>query len=314
MKKVVISLSVLLLIALISIYILIPQKLSISEVAFSNCNESGAIRTVFNETSWRKWWPEKSTAQLIDTSSILHYKGSGFKIDNRFHNAVEIFIINNQDTVPSKLQVLNSNGDSVLLYWTAKMNAGNNPFRRIIRYRVAHDIKIKMNEILTKLSIFLQTSENIYGFKFFITISSDSTLIATSKKFSNYPSTEEIYSMIESLRRYAAMHKAKENNKPMLNVKVLENKEFETTVALPVNKKLVGKGEIFFSRFVPWKGLTADVRGGTSTVNEALRQMVFYLTDHQMMQMAVPHQSLITDRRSEPDTTKWLTRIYIPVP
>jgi hypothetical protein len=29
--------------------------------------------------------------------------------------------------------------------------------------------------------------------------------------------------------------------------------------------------------------------------------------------MAIPYQSLVTDRMKEPDTMKWLTRLYVPV-
>jgi hypothetical protein len=30
--------------------------------------------------------------------------------------------------------------------------------------------------------------------------------------------------------------------------------------------------------------------------------------------MAIPFQSLVTDRSKQPDTTKWITNIYTPVP
>ena len=49
----------------------------------------------------------------------------------------------------------------------------------------------------------------------------------------------------------------------MLNVKKLNESEFKTTVAIPINKVLPGNGKIFFRRFVPWKVLVAEVRGGS---------------------------------------------------
>ena len=85
-------------------------------------------------------------------------------------------------------------------------------------------------------------------------------------------------------------------------------------VAIPTNKQLKGNGKIFFSRFVPWKVLTAEVHGGSGNVEEALHQMKVYMGDYQKTAMAIPFQSLVTDRSKETDTLKWITNIYVPVP
>ena len=100
----------------------------------------------------------------------------------------------------------------------------------------------------------------------------------------------------------------------MLHVKTLNDSTFETMVAIPVNKKLEGNGTISFSRFVPWKVLTAEVIGGNKTVEEALKQMKVLISDYQISSMAIPFESLVTDRSQQPDTSKWVTNIYTPVP
>ncbi len=145
-------------------------------------------------------------------------------------------------------------------------------------------------------------------------MSKDSTMVATKVVTASYPTTAEIYSLIDNLESYIKSNGAKENNFPMLNVRKLENSEFETMVAIPTNKELEGNGKIFFSRFVPWKVLTAEVSGGNSTVEEAFRQMKLYMSEYQKTAMAIPFQSLVTDRIQEPDTLKWVTNIYVPVP
>jgi hypothetical protein len=38
-----------------------------------------------------------------------------------------------------------------------------------------------------------------------------------------------------------------------------------------------------------------------------------YISDHQYADAAVPYQSLITNRVTEKDTTKWVTKICYPV-
>ena len=171
-----------------------------------------------------------------------------------------------------------------------------------------------MSDILSHLQIFLAKSENIYGIYIHEIISKDSTLIAARVTTTGYPTTPDIYNLIANLRTYIQAEGAKENNFPMLNVKQINDTTFESMVAIPVNKYLKGNDKIFNKRFVPWKVLTAEVKGGTYTVNHALEQMAIYRNDYQIKAMAIPFASLVTDRIKQPDTLQWITKIYTPVP
>ena len=64
---------------------------------------------------------------------------------------------------------------------------------------------------------------------------------------------------------------------------------------------------------VPGKILVAEVKGGAYTADEALRQLTMYMDDNHLVSPAIPFQSLVTERSKEPDTTKWITKIYFPV-
>ena len=128
------------------------------------------------------------------------------------------------------------------------------------------------------------------------------------------PLKANIYNLIGNLRKYINLKDAKETNYPMLHINKINDTAFKTMVAVPVNKYLEGNGKIFNKRFVPWKVLTAEVKGGTYTVNEAIDQMAIYRSDYQIQAMALPFASLVTDRSEEPDTLQWITRIYTPIP
>ena len=171
-----------------------------------------------------------------------------------------------------------------------------------------------MTGILNSLDNFLQKEDNIYGVHFDIGMSEDSTLVMTKGSTTSYPSEKYIYGMIGELKQYISQEGALETNHPMLDVKKISDQKYESMVAIPVNKELPGKGSILFSRFVPWKVLTAEVKGGVKTVEEALRQMDLYISDHQLTRMAISFQSLVTNRMEQPDSTQWVTRIYTPVP
>ena len=73
------------------------------------------------------------------------------------------------------------------------------------------------------------------------------------------------------------------------------------------------RGGIFSRKLVRGHYLETDVHGGSGAVNSALDRMNNYISDYGRTVMAIPFFSLMTDRSKEPDTTKWVTRIYYPI-
>jgi hypothetical protein len=59
--------------------------------------------------------------------------------------------------------------------------------------------------------------------------------------------------------------------------------------------------------------LVTDVNGGPSAIKYAFDRLEEYVSDTKRIPPAIPFESLITDRRKERDTSKWITRIYYPV-
>jgi len=270
-----------------------------------------------DERSWKNWWPKKfadENEKATNHDSSFFYNGYSYNLDEVFYNSVSVAVAKNNTLIHSRINLIKISLDSVVVIWKCELNAGSNPLKRILNYQRANQLGEDFSSILLSFKNYVEQPENIYGVEFNVIMSQDSTMVATKMFSKNYPNTADIYSMIGRLKNYISLENAKENNLPMLNVKRREDSTFETMVAIPVNKQLPGKGNIFFSRFVPWKVLTAEVHGGNKTVANALDQMKIYMSDYQKTAMAIPFQSLITDRSKEPDTSKWITRIYTPVP
>lgn len=316
MRTILIGVFILCLLIVAAIYIFIPGKIQIVTTENANCNVSGAFRKLSDFSTWQIWWPQSEDSSGRDNKSqaSLSFNGYHFQPTGKFYNSIEISINGENISAESRLTIIRLSLDSAILIWKCELNSGLNPFAKIEKYREAKKLKSNMAEVLKRLGVFLRKKENIYGIDLHVTMSHDSTLIAIKKSTDTLPSTAEIYGLIGQLEKYVLLQGAKANNFPMLHVKKLGNQNFETMVAIPVNRELPANGKIFFSRFVPWKVLTAEVKGGTSTVNEALRQMKLYINDYQITSMALPFESLVTDRMNQPDTTKWITRIYTPVP
>ncbi|MEP7229124.1 MAG: hypothetical protein ABI691_02665 [Ginsengibacter sp.] len=308
MKKLLVAVLII-VIAFVSIYIFIPAKITFSKVIFIKTKPTIANRFLMDETKWNNWFP---FAEGVDKG--YRYNNYNYSIKKQMMNTAEILMENKQASLKSIASIISMNKDSIAIEWKSEFPKSFNPIKKLMNYFNARGLQKNMNDILNQLKIFLENTEKVYGFNFHEIISKDSTLIATKCETTTYPTTNDIYTLVKNLKQYIYNNGAKESNYPMLHVKQLDNNTFETMVAIPINKRLEGNGIIFSKRFVPWKVLTARINGGNYTVNKGFKQMELYLTDFQKTAMAIPFASLETDRNLQPDTSKWITSIYTPVP
>ncbi len=167
--------------------------------------------------------------------------------------------------------------------------------------------------MLDSMKCFLEKEENIYGINVQRTKVKDTLLVATKNTLSNYPSIENVYTLISILRNYIKANDAVETGYPMLNVRTSDSIHFETMVALPVNKFLNNHERILHKEMVPGNILVTEAKGGLYNVAKAFNSLKDYVEDHQLQSPAIPFESLIIDRLHEPDTTKWITKIYYPI-
>jgi len=311
MKKWIIYLTILLFIILLCLpYLLIPNSLRVSEAIRVNLKSTSAFRTLLNDNDWHKWWPSK---EIQKGDSSRNYAGFTFTTGEHFYNAIGIDIQKGKIKRESRLNIVPVGMDSVFLVWEYQFPASLNPFIRMKEYRESAASKKAMHDILQSMQGFLNKPENIYGINIHVELSKDTTLISTKFRTAGYPSTTEIYQHIKELRAYAKANQAKENNYPMLHVGRIDD-HYESMVALSLNKALKSSGNFEFKRFVPWKVLTAEVRGGYGSIHQAHIQFNFFIQDYSLLQMANSFESLVTDRSLEKDTTKWITRFYTPIP
>ena len=269
------------------VYIFIPREHKISKVIKGKCSILAANRCFTDTSKWAKWWPQGVP---------------GYEITGVYYNEVRVRLRTAGDTgIGGVMRIAQINMDSVVVGWESE----------VVRHK--KEVGENIDVILNAFKSYVEKPENIYGVTFKQTFSKDSTLITLNLISTNYPTTALIYRMIDSLKDYAASQHAKEINYPMLNVSQVSNTEYKVMVALSLDRTLAGTGRIVIKRFVPWKMLEGEVYGGTSLVNRALRQLYLFRDDHRLSIMAVPFQSLITDRSKEQDSTKWVTKVCAPI-
>ncbi len=282
-----------------SLYFFVPSNITLSQTIIGKSHIDAANRYFTDTSQWARWWPAN---------------GCTYAIKGVFYNDVRLSVrYKDESPFEGDIRIAQLNKDSILIGWECIVPAGNNPLKKITAYRKSKAFRQNMLTILQAYSHFIQDSKNIYGINFARTFSKDSTLITMNGTFPDYPSTARIYQWIDSLRDYAAGQGAAEINYPMLNVSKLNATQYKVMVALSLNKELPGTNRIIIKRFVPWKMIEGEAHGGVYSVEKAFEQLYHFRDDHQLSIMAIPFQSLITDRRQEQDTTKWITKVCAPV-
>jgi hypothetical protein len=87
-----------------------------------------------------------------------------------------------------------------------------------------------------------------------------------------------------------------------------------TKIGIPIDREIDVTGTAYeIKRMVLGNILISEVTGGPYTSKNATKQVELYMNDHKRKSPAIPYESLVVDRSAEPDTAKWVTRIYYPV-
>lgn len=314
MRKVLLMIVIILGLILTSLYLLSSTNAHNSSTVTINCNINAVNRYLMNENKWKTWWPGEVKYDSSTQKNEFDYQGYKYIIKEYKYNLINIQTVTKNSKLDGSILFVQLSADSVLLEWKYSLPITSNPVKRFFLKREMKKVHSNAMNIIKNLKTFIENQVNVYGIAFHERMSNDSTLVALRCTTKHYPSTKDVYSLVAQLRKYIKEQGGKEYNFPMLNVKKLNDSTFESMVALPVNKFLPGNGEILYKRYVPWKVLMAEVKGGSYTVENALRQMNIYINDYQKKAMALPFQSLVTDRSKQPDTSKWITRIYTPIP
>ncbi len=308
--------SVLFLLSLACIYGFIPGEPVISKVVLVESSPNKIYKYLSEENNWARWWPRKTDSPSRTSgheNDSFKYDGYNYQLNQALFNAVEVHIRNKTSKIKTFVTIVSLKKDSVEVKWQFSFVASQNPVKRIQQHLQAKDLEENMEAILYALQSFLERKENVYGINIRQEKVKDTLLVATKLLKANYPSTLEINNLINNLRGYIIQQGASETNYPMVHVTTLDSSRFETMIAIPVNKALRDSGNFLFKRMVPGNILVTEVKGGRNTINKAFAQLENYLSDYRLETPAIPFESMVTDRFNEPDTTKWITRIYFPV-
>jgi len=312
MKKWIIAAALLVLLFIVSTYIFIPSQIIVARTITATANPIATYRFLANDSNWASWWP--GSVGNAANHAVFEAGGYQFRKTSNMYEYFDILISKGGSTEKSLLYLFTLGLDSIRIKWSTAISSGNNPFSRIRNYLHAEETGQQMDDILSAMQKHISVVKNLYGIDIRKEKVKLDNMVSITRVINRPPGIGDLYDMIRQMKNYISQSQAKEPDAPITHTTPLDNGYFSVLVAVPVERYLPGKDSIVPKKML--KGgdiLVSDVTGGKSKIDSVMKLMDQYVSDHRNIRIAVPFQSLITDRSSEPDSNKWFTKVYFPI-
>ncbi len=314
MKKWILVLLAFLGISLSVIYLSIPSNLSITSIASVNTTDVGTERFLIDESKWPLWWYDSAVAnKKIPEGNIYSRNGFDFSISNKFYKSVDIDITRNDLHISSKLVILPYTLDSTGLQWTCSIPTSNNPITKINTYLGAKELKKNMDTVLRNMVQFLSKLENVYGIPIVRDRLKDTLYVTAKKTFTTKPGIKEVYGLIANIQQYVTKNGATQSGSPIFNITEMDSSHFQLMAGIPVNNQLKEAEGFAMKYMVKGSFMISEVVGGDAAIKKASQSLQQYFIDFRRTSMAMNFTMLVTDRMLQPDSSKWITKLYQPV-
>ncbi len=314
MKKIFLFLLLLLALFTAGTYMLIPSVISVSGAVVAKTTDIGTERILMNDSSWVHWWPaEKKGMQKADPKTGFQGGGYLFRETGKFYKSLSISIGNEEHTLPSKLLIVPLAVDSTGIEWKCELVTGNDPISRVRRYQEAKRIKSAIDEVLGSLRDFLSTPENVYGINIERNHLKDTLYVSSKTQLTVYPTQKDIYNLIGKINIYLAKHNSPATGSPIYNITQTDQNHFQLMAAVPTNRMLPETDGFAMKNMIKGSFIITEVSGGEKQVSTAWRNLKQFFQDYRKTSMAMNFTMLVTDRTLQPDSSKWVTKLYMPV-
>lgn len=312
MRKWIVLLLVFLVLCFGAVYFLIPNTITVKKETRLGVNANAFTREFLQEGTGHLLHAS-NTVNLTPNSGFVYNGNTYTPVEKKFTSLVYT-VQKGNDTMLAELVVIPFRTDTVALSFVGLTKSGRDPFSRIGKAVWAKRVAADLGSLMQQLQVHYGDTASIYGYPIRKVLVTDTSLISTAAQFKTYPDNARIYAMVDQLKAFANNKGAEQIGPAMLNVTITQDSSYLTRVALPLNKRLSSEGDIQH-KWMMNRGniLVADVKGGPAAIKKAMAAVKTFVNDHGLAAVAIPFESMVTDRRAEPDTSKWITRIYWPI-
>ncbi len=314
MKKLFLFLLVTLVLFTLASYLLIPKNISISSAITVKTTDLGTERFTMDENKWAFWWQSEDGNRVNRPNDKEFKQGSdSYRLAEKYYKSASIRIRHNSRELKSRLMVIPLALDSTGIEWKSSMASGTDPFSRLAGYLEAKKIKNNMDAVLQNLKNFLSNVENVYGIPIERNFLKDTLYVTSKNSLTTTPSNKEIYALIKKITAYAVSKGANVTGSPIFNVTTMADNRYQLMTGVPVDKNIAETNAFSLKHMVRGSFIITEVLGGDESVKKASKSLQQYFSDYRKTSMAMNFNMLVTDRMYQPDSSKWITKLYQPV-
>ncbi len=294
--------------ATIGVLYLLPTKNQEQETIFVNIPLEAVIRTMSDQKKWPAWWSGK-----IFTDSTYELNGAAILIEKNLLNGFYGKIINGNlsSRVDLRFSAMSEMQTKFDINITHQFSG--NIFTKATQYiHLLGNRKLK-SRILKDLFSFFSNTKKVYGFEIKTEKIKDPAYIASKKDLDHYPSVDELYHLINQLKKYIDAKNGKIVAEPIMNIFKLNTTTYRLMAAIATDRELPSTDPFYLKNMVLGNVLVTEVIGGQQSTELGGRALEYFIDDHKKTTAAIPFQRLVTDRSSEKDSSKWITKLYYPI-
>lgn len=311
MKKLLIYILLACILGLAGTYLLIPGEIIVQETTPLNSSSKALFRQLSDGNTIKKWWP--GSVSIKDKKDHFIFHNNEYQITPVDYTLFSALIKDADSVFQTRIYLFAVNIDSTQLLWIAKRQTSMNPLQRIKAYLAARQLKTDLGILLDKFRQYYIKPENLYGMKITIQPVIDTSMIAVFGVSTIYPDDKLLYNQVSRLQAYALSQGAVQSGYPMVNINTDDLKRIKYEVALPINKVVKSSADVIQKRLPPGRILMSEVHGGKRTIEKAITNIKNYGMDHKFNMYVIPYFALNTDRLTETDSSRWVTKIYCPI-
>ena len=315
MKKVILFLVIAFILFAAGTFLFIPSRLTVSSTDVVQSSENGVVRHALDEKNWPLWWNylRDSSASTRTPATSFAKGGDSFSISTKFYKSADITVLHDNKPILTKFLIVPLSNDSTQVLWQYGIASSLNPFTRFMQYREAAGIRRNMDSVLANLHGFLGKLQNVYGIPIARTSIQDTLFVSAKNTFKVYPHTPDVYALLKTIRAYVTASGSKQTGNPIYNITALGNGDYQLMAAIPVDKAVTENATFTNKKMIKGSFMVTEVVGGEHAVDNAWKSLLEYFSDYRKTSMAINFSMLITDREYQPDSSKWITRLYQPV-
>ena len=294
---------------IIGIIWLLPGEKQYTQRVIVNCTPTAATRVMSDVTQWSKWWPGE-----IKNDTVLAFKEKNIKIQTILLNGFYANYFSSKMNAYIDVQFLSAPKKQSEFIYSYTLYYSSNPIKKVLQLLFhTSSTRKDLDAFIAQIKSNLEDVKKIYGFEITEERVPDAIHISTKKIFDHYPTTDDIYASIDELNTYIADNKAHSVNAPIYNIFTPDDKAYQLMVAIATDRPLPTNHTFLFKEMVRGKIIIGKSIGPNSAINQCLKQVEYFVKDHGRSSPAIQFNRLITDRKKELDSTKWITTINYPV-